>query len=78
MLKNKQKQGNGFQWTKFAGLASQWAIALVIFLFLGKLLDKKNYFKIATPLFIWLLPFIFILISLINVVKQTNNKDKTN
>jgi p-aminobenzoyl-glutamate transporter AbgT len=74
-LKNKVKQESGFQWTKFAGLASQWAIALVILIFIGKFLDKKNYFKITTPLFIWLLPFIFILFSLINVVKATNNKN---
>jgi membrane protein DedA with SNARE-associated domain len=66
----------GFQWSKFAGLASQWAITLVCLLFLGKYLDQKHYITFSKPLFIWLLPFAFILFSLINIVKETNKKNK--
>jgi F0F1-type ATP synthase assembly protein I len=73
-LKNSTQSKDGFKWAKFGGLASQWAIGLVVLLFLGKFLDKKNFFGLKTPLFIWLLPFIFIIFSLINIVKETGNK----
>jgi hypothetical protein len=42
-LKNTSNSEDDFQWTKFAGLASQWAVALSILLFLGKYLDKKDF-----------------------------------
>ena len=58
-------------WTKFAGLASQWAVAMVGLLFLGKYLDKQFPLFSKTPLFIWVLPFGFILISLFRVIRET-------
>lgn len=61
----------GFRWSKFAGLASQWAVALIALMFLGKFLDKQHYFKTTMPLFIWILPFLFIIVSLIDIVKET-------
>ena len=64
------------EWSKFAGLASQWAVALVLLLFLGKYLDEHHFFKIKTPIFIWLLPFIFILISLVRIIKDTGSTRK--
>jgi hypothetical protein len=76
-LKNTSNSEQDFQWTKFAGLASQWAVALIILLFLGKYIDKKDSFKINTPLFIWLLPFIFIILSLFDIIKKTNAKSKS-
>ncbi len=76
-MKNTSNSEDDFQWTKFAGLASQWAVALIILLFLGKYLDKKDLFKIHTPLFIWVLPFIFIILSLFDIIKKTNAKSKS-
>jgi hypothetical protein len=73
-LKNSTQSKDGFKWAKFGGLASQWAIGLSALLFIGKYLDKKNFFNLKMPLFIWILPFIFIIISLINIVKETNIK----
>ena len=58
-------------WTKFAGLASQWALAMVGLLFLGKYMDKKFLLFSKTPFFIWVLPFAFILISLFRVIRET-------
>jgi hypothetical protein len=75
-LKNNSSEENNFQWTKFAGLASQWAVALFILLFLGKYIDGKHFFKKQFPLFIWLLPFLFILYSLFDIIKKTNAKSK--
>jgi len=75
-LKNTSNSEQDFQWTKFAGLASQWAVALIILLFLGKYIDKKDFFKINIPLFIWVLPLIFIILSLFDIIKKTNAKSK--
>jgi hypothetical protein len=77
-LKDSQNQKQGISWAKFAGLASQWAVALAGLLFLGKFLDQKQWINIKMPLFIWLLPFTFIFISLVNIVKETNTKSKKN
>ena len=33
---------NQIQWGKFAGLASQWAVALTLLIFLGKYIDQKT------------------------------------
>jgi membrane protein DedA with SNARE-associated domain len=73
-LKNNPPSDHQFQWTKFAGLASQWAVALILLLFAGKYLDKQHFFSIQIPLFIWLLPFLFIIISLLDIIKKTNKK----
>ena len=59
-------------WSRFAGLASQWAIALLILLFFGKYLDGLHLFQAKFPLFIWVLPFLFIIISLFRIIKETN------
>ncbi len=75
-MKENQSQKKGIAWGKFAGLASQWAVALVILLFLGKYLDQKHWINIKMPLFIWLLPFGFIVITLVNIIKETNTKSK--
>ena len=77
-MKNNQNDTNRIAWAKFAGIASQWAVALVILLFLGKYFDQKQFIKIKMPLFIWVLPFLFIVLSLVNIVKETNNKSKKN
>jgi TctA family transporter len=70
-LKASKKPKNDTNWVRFAGLASQWAIALTILLFLGATIDKKCASYYAIPIFVWVLPFIFIIISLINIIKQT-------
>lgn len=58
-------------WSKFAGLASQWAVAMVGLLFLGKYMDKQLPLFDKTPFFVWVLPFAFILFSLIRVIRET-------
>ncbi len=75
-MKDNSNEQNDFQWTKFAGLASQWAVALCILLFIGKYVDGKHFFKKQFPLFIWVLPFLFILFSLLDIIKKTNAKSK--
>ena len=65
---------NQIQWGKFAGLASQWAIVLTILIFLGKYMDKKM--GRVTPLFLWILPSLFIVFSLFKIVRDTQLKSK--
>jgi hypothetical protein len=70
------KNNNNFsiQWVKFAGLASQWAIVLTILIFLGKYIDQKMG-RVA-PLFLWILPSLFIVFSLFKIVRDTQLKSK--
>jgi hypothetical protein len=71
MMKNKTDQ---IQWGKFAGLASQWAIVLTILIFLGKYMDQK--LERVSPLFLWILPSLFIVFSLFKIVRDTQLKSK--
>jgi hypothetical protein len=70
-MKNKTNQ---IQWGKFAGLASQWAIVLTVLIFLGKYMDQKM--ERVAPLFLWILPSLFIVFSLFKIVRDTQLKSK--
>jgi hypothetical protein len=65
---------NQIQWGKFAGLASQWAVALTLLIFLGKYIDQKM--ERVAPLFLWILPSLFIVFSLFKIVRDTQQKSK--
>ena len=65
---------NQIQLGKFAGLASQWAVALTLLIFLGKYIDQKTG-RVA-PLFLWILPSLFIVFSLFKIVRDTQLKSK--
>ena len=69
-----QNKTNQIQWGKFAGLASQWAIVLTVLIFLGKYMDQKM--ERAAPLFLWVLPSLFIVFSLFKIVRDTQLKSK--
>jgi len=70
------KNNNNFnlQWGKFAGLASQWAIILTLLIFSGKYIDQK--LGRVAPLFLWVLPSLFIVFSLFKIVRDTQLKSK--
>jgi hypothetical protein len=70
-MKSNTKQ---IQWGKFAGLASQWAIVLTLLIFLGKYIDQKM--ARVVPLFLWILPSLFIVFSLFKIIKDTQLKSK--
>lgn len=65
---------NQIQWGNFAGLASQWAVALTLLIFLGKYIDQKM--ERVAPLFLWILPSLFIVFSLFKIVRDTQQKSK--
>ena len=68
------KNINQIQWGKFAGLASQWAVALTLLIFLGKFIDQKTG-RVA-PLFLWVLPSLVIIFSLFKIIRDTQPKSK--
>jgi membrane protein DedA with SNARE-associated domain len=68
------KLPSNFQWTKFAGLASQWAIALIALMYFGRYLDGEYLSVSSKPMFIWILPFLFILLSLCRIIRDTKKK----
>jgi membrane protein DedA with SNARE-associated domain len=77
-LKEDAPNKKSFQWSKFAGLATQWAVVLILLVFSGRYLDQLSFVNFKTPIFIWVLPFIFILLSLIRIIKDTGPSRKEN
>lgn len=69
-----QNNTNQIQWGKFAGLASQWAIVLTLLIFLGKYIDQKM--GKVTPIYLWILPSLFIVFSLFKIIRDTQPKSK--
>jgi uncharacterized membrane protein len=71
---NEKKAANrdsNYNWSKYIGFGSQLIVGLLITLFVGKKLDaylNKHSF------FAWLTPSLFILVVLISVVRDTQNK----
>ena len=53
---------------KFSSLGTQLLIGLLILLYVGKKIDV--YFGLK-PMFIWIFPFFFILMTLIKIIKDT-------
>jgi hypothetical protein len=70
----KNNTNSNIQWAKFAGLASQWAIVLTLLIFLGKFIDQE--LERVSPLFLWILPSLFIVFSLFKIVRDTQLKSK--
>ncbi len=70
----KKNNNSTIQWARFAGLASQWAIALTLLIFIGKYIDDK--LNRVEPLLLWVLPSVFIVFSLFKIVKDTQIKSK--
>ena len=57
---------------KYAGLTMQLMVALAIAFFAGYKIDKWLNFK--TPLFIWVLPLVIIVIMMWKVIEDTSKK----
>ena len=69
-ISNKDKnKGNSNNLIRYASLGTQISVGLLLLLFLGK---KADAFLHLNPTFIWILPALFILFSLVQIVKETN------
>lgn len=56
---------------KYAGLASQWMVMLLLAVWVGHKLD--NITKLKIPLFLILFPLISLSFSLWQLIKESNN-----
>ena len=70
-MKNKQKSNKQIL-LEYSGLAFQLLAVIGIAVYAGLYLDK--WIKIKFPLFLWLLPLIAIIGTIIKVIKDTSNK----
>jgi hypothetical protein len=66
-----QQQNN--QLLKYAGLATQFAIAIGMAVFIGIKVDA--YFIFKTPMFTWILPLLFIVSIIYKIIKDTTPKN---
>jgi membrane protein DedA with SNARE-associated domain len=76
MLKetSNAKNNNRFLLVKYAGLAMQWAIALLLAVWGGRKIDF--WFKLKKPLFAWILPVVAIVALLYKIIKDTSGTGK--
>ena len=57
---------------QYAAIGSQLFAGLIITVFAGKWIDEKLHFRF--PVFIWLLPLLFIIGMIIKVINDTSKK----
>lgn len=57
---------------EYAGLASQLMAALALGVFLGLQLDK--WISVSFPVFIWVLPLVFLMAMFVKIFKDTERK----
>jgi F0F1-type ATP synthase assembly protein I len=59
---------------RYMGLATQFFVSIGIGLWVGLKLD--DYLSFSTPVFIWILPLLIVVSSLIKIIIDTNKKKK--
>ena len=57
---------------QYAGLAAQLAAGILLAVYGGIGFDKRMGFTI--PIFIWLLPLLFLIIMIVKVIRDTSKK----
>ncbi len=60
-------------WSKYAGLGTQLMTGLLLLLYVGKKIDAYFHYKNS---FAWILPSIFILYTLVRIIKETQPKNQ--
>lgn len=71
---NKDAKKSSQPLMRYMGLATQFFVSIGVGLWLGSLID--DYFSIKGPLFIWVLPLLIVVSSLIKIIIDTNKKNK--
>lgn len=61
---------------RYAGWGTQLFVALALAVFCGSKLDKWAHF--STPLLVWILPFLVLLVMIYQLIKDTSKGKKTN
>lgn len=70
-MENRPKSNKQFL-LQYAGFTFQFLAIIGVAVFAGFYFDK--WIKIEFPLFLWLLPLIVIIATIINVIKDTSKK----
>ena len=73
LLPNKQSNKNNY-FMRYMGFASQFFAAIAIALFLGLKIDA--FFVFENPWFIWVLPLVVIIFTLLKLIIDFPKKDK--
>jgi F0F1-type ATP synthase assembly protein I len=60
---------------QYAGLASQLMAALALGVFIGYKLDQ--WIHISFPIFIWVLPLVFLIVMFVKIIKDTDRKNES-
>jgi F0F1-type ATP synthase assembly protein I len=71
---NKEAKKSSQPLMRYMGLATQFFISIGVGLWIGSKVD--DYFSIKTPVFIWVLPLLIVVSSLIKIIIDTNRKNK--
>jgi len=71
-LPDNNKTSNKRLLAEYASIGAQILAGLIISIFAGKWIDGKLPFSF--PVFIWLLPLIFIIAISVKAIKDTSNK----
>ena len=70
--KVKEKGKNNGELLKYAGMGFQFLAGIGLFLFIGTKTDQ--WLNFHSPIFIWILPLLFILSTIIKIIIETSKK----
>ena len=72
MSNQESNKGNDRLLMKYLGLATQIMISLALGVFGGLKLDK--WLKFSTPLLVWILPLLVLVVMIWQIIKDTSKK----
>jgi choline-glycine betaine transporter len=76
MSKQPKHNKNTADLMRYAGWGTQLFVALALAVFLGGKIDK--WANLSTPLLVWILPFIVLIVMIYQLIKDTSKKKTDN
>ncbi len=72
MSATESDKGDNRLLMKYVGLATQLMVSLALAVFVGLKLDQWLHF--STPLLVWILPLLVLIVMIWQIIKDTSNK----
>ncbi|MGI8635997.1 MAG: AtpZ/AtpI family protein [Segetibacter sp.] len=72
MIVEEPNKGNDKLLMKYVGLATQLMVSLALAVFVGLKLDK--WLHLSTPLLVWILPLLVLVVMLWQIIKDTSKR----
>ena len=72
MSVEEPNKGNDRLMMKYVGLATQLMVSLALAVFAGLKLDK--WLHLSTPLLVWILPLLVLVVMIWQIIKDTSKK----